>query len=189
MLPEREKQICDRLRLFRETLQIPRERFALSIGVTGARLQSYEMGRAPVRYETFAAVTRQFKLNPFWLATGQTAQALSAPFDDSRFQSIIRPRMLFSQAWDAIFESTGSPVRALTLAQEITAILQRLNDLMREEKDSGVIEKLMVAQTALFSLVKPIQDVLSQNQARRDTIKATIETPPLKHKTTRDKSS
>jgi transcriptional regulator with XRE-family HTH domain len=98
---EREKQICERLRQFRASLQIPRTRFALSIGLTEAALAGYELGRARVRYDTFAAVQKRFFINPVWLATGQENMLLYNWSDES-FRAQLKPRELFSQAYQRL---------------------------------------------------------------------------------------
>jgi transcriptional regulator with XRE-family HTH domain len=96
-----EKQICERLRQFRESLQIPRTRFALTLGITEAALAGYELGRARVRYETFAAVQKRFLLNPVWLATGQENLILHHWSDDN-FRDQVKPRELFSHAYERL---------------------------------------------------------------------------------------
>ena len=101
---EREKQICERLRQFRESLQIPRTRFALSIGVTEAALAGYELGRARIRYETFAAVQKRFSINPVWLATGDE-NLLLYNWNDEKFRAQLKPREIFSQAYDRLIAS------------------------------------------------------------------------------------
>ncbi len=97
----REKQICERLRQFRESLQIPRTRFALTLGLTEAALAGYELGRARVRYETFAAVQKRFLLNPVWLATGEENLVLHH-WTDEKFRDQVKPRELFSHAYDRL---------------------------------------------------------------------------------------
>jgi transcriptional regulator with XRE-family HTH domain len=98
---EREKQICERLRQFRESLQIPRTRFALSIGVTEAALAGYELGRARLRYETFAAVQKRFSINPVWLATGEE-NLLLYNWNDEKFRPQVKPREIFSHVYDRL---------------------------------------------------------------------------------------
>src|ERR1017187_10459932 len=98
---EREKQICERLRQFRESLQIPRTRFALSIGVTEAALAGYELGRARLRYDTFAAVQKRFSINPVWLATCEENMLLYN-WNDEKFRAQVKRRELFSQAYDRL---------------------------------------------------------------------------------------
>jgi transcriptional regulator with XRE-family HTH domain len=98
---DREKQICERLRQFRESLQIPRTRFALSIGVTDAALAGYELGRARVRYETFGAVQKRFSVNPVWLATGKENLVLFN-WSDEKIRAMVKPREIFSRAYDRL---------------------------------------------------------------------------------------
>jgi hypothetical protein len=101
-LPERELQICHRLRAFREVLKIPRTTFALTIGIGGERLASYEAGRAPVRYEVFRRIHSHFRLNPNWLATGATTSPqLDKHLDDTAFSDRLHARALFSEVYDA----------------------------------------------------------------------------------------
>ncbi len=73
MLSERERMIGARVREFRESLQIPRTRFALSLGFGGERIASYEGGRAALPYEVFKAIFTKYSINPEWLATGDGA--------------------------------------------------------------------------------------------------------------------
>lgn len=97
---QREKEIGLRLRAFREMLQIPRSRFAVAIGYGSERLASYESGRAPVRWEVFVAITKRYHLTPYWLALGEGAPKLQAPYDVSDLSNTIPPRALFSEVYD-----------------------------------------------------------------------------------------
>lgn len=100
ILTKRELEICARLRVFREATKIARSRFALAIGITNDRLASYEFGRAPLRYEVFRAINKQFYLNPLWLAGEDTSANAGKSFDDSAVLPLIKPRALFSQVYD-----------------------------------------------------------------------------------------
>jgi transcriptional regulator with XRE-family HTH domain len=64
-------------------------------------LAGYELGRARVRYETFAAVQKRFFLNPVWLATGEENMLLYN-WNDEQFRAQLKPRELFSHAYDRI---------------------------------------------------------------------------------------
>jgi transcriptional regulator with XRE-family HTH domain len=103
MITDREKEICDRLRRFREILQIPRTKFALTVGINSERLYTYEAGKAQIRYDTFAAVQKQFSINPVWLATGNESPA-AKDFSDEKFREQIKPRELFSSVYDRLLE-------------------------------------------------------------------------------------
>ncbi|MCC6820607.1 MAG: helix-turn-helix transcriptional regulator [Verrucomicrobia subdivision 3 bacterium] len=69
-MPEREQQICARLRVFRESTKLSRATFAREIGVDQFRLASYELGRAPLRYGLADLLCAKFNVNQRWLATG-----------------------------------------------------------------------------------------------------------------------
>lgn len=106
---EREKLIGARLRAFRETLQIPRSKFAVSIQFGSERLASYESGRAPLRYEVFHAVTQKYFVNPFWLATGFGSPRLPMSFNDADILPLVKPRMLFTEVYDTYLASKFEP--------------------------------------------------------------------------------
>jgi len=101
MVNEREKLIGARLRAFREMLQIPRSRFAVTIGFGSERLASYEAGRAPVLYNVFRAVAQNFNLNPRWLAGDGGNPLIADIVDDAAFTGQIPQRALFSEIYDS----------------------------------------------------------------------------------------
>lgn len=104
-LPQREREICDRLRAFREVLKISRAAFAVTIGIGTERLASYESGRAPLRYEVFRLIHQHFRLNPSWLVSGHTAPQVDTLIDDSTFLSHVRRKALFSEVYDEHLKS------------------------------------------------------------------------------------
>jgi hypothetical protein len=72
-----------------------------------------ELGRAPVRYEIFAAVQKHFSINPIWLATGEESPTLEG-FSDEKFRDQIKPRELFSSVFDRLINKhlTANRVKA-----------------------------------------------------------------------------
>jgi transcriptional regulator with XRE-family HTH domain len=70
-LPERERQICERLREMREELGHTQNEFATQVGINRQRLASYEEKRAPLRYDLALRFCRQFIISEEWLATGK----------------------------------------------------------------------------------------------------------------------
>ncbi len=100
MVAEREKLIGARLRAFRETLQIPRSKFAVAVGFGSERIASYEAGRAPLPYEVFRAISKRYHVSPLWLATQVNSPKFPNVFDDSDFINLVRPRALFSEVYD-----------------------------------------------------------------------------------------
>jgi transcriptional regulator with XRE-family HTH domain len=100
---EREKSIGGRLRAFRETLQIPRTKFAFTVGCGSEQLAAYESGRARLPYLVFHHITGRYFLNPFWLALGDAGGSPRTrfPFDDGAFIQQVPPRSLFSTIYDS----------------------------------------------------------------------------------------
>jgi hypothetical protein len=102
---EREIQIGQRLRAFREMKRIPRTAFAVSIQIGSERLASYEVGRVPLRYGVFKAIVREYAIHPVWLASGDGSPVLPEPADASRFIiSDISDRLKFSYVYDQMLK-------------------------------------------------------------------------------------
>jgi transcriptional regulator with XRE-family HTH domain len=76
--------IGSRLRAFREKRQIPRSGFAVKIGFGSERIASYESGRAPLPYAVFFAISKNYFINPFWLATGDGDDMWHLPLPSAR---------------------------------------------------------------------------------------------------------
>src|SRR5215218_10484174 len=92
---EREIEIGERLRKFRESKMIPRTRMAVALKIGNERLASYESGRAPLQYSIFREIMRQFGVSPYWLATGES-QPVGPAIDDSPWVKTLRRRAKFS---------------------------------------------------------------------------------------------
>ncbi|MEI9863029.1 MAG: hypothetical protein WDN00_00415 [Limisphaerales bacterium] len=96
---DREKMIGSRLRAFREALQIPRTKFALTIGFGGERIASYETGRVPLPYEVARSVMKHYRINLLWLATNEGMPRLPITFENEKSE-LAKPRALFSEFFD-----------------------------------------------------------------------------------------
>ncbi|HEY3863769.1 MAG TPA: helix-turn-helix transcriptional regulator [Verrucomicrobiae bacterium] len=178
-----EAEIGMRLREFRESLRISRTAFALEIGVGSERLASYESGRAPIRYEVFSAISKRYFLNPVWLGIGQGPMSLSVPFEDAAFQSVLQPRMLFSQAVDAIIKSTGPP-GLLILHHKIVELGRIIGDIISVLPKAGAPPAVLSAvdgvNSAFSNLLIATLDELQRNQSRRETVKKIVSKHPPK---------
>jgi transcriptional regulator with XRE-family HTH domain len=100
LISEREKIIGTRLRAFRETLQIPRARFAASIGLGSERIAAYESGRARLPYAVFRAMSKRYLISPKWLAENEGSPQVHELFDDSDFIELITRTAIFSEVYD-----------------------------------------------------------------------------------------
>jgi len=128
MNKDREKLIGARLRAFRETLQIPRTKFAVTLGISSERLASYESGRAALPYEVFRSISKHYQLNPEWLAHGEAVPKLIEPFNDEVFISQLKPRDLFSEVYSMYIEAMIKQHNA-TVNMELKFIIAALEKL------------------------------------------------------------
>jgi hypothetical protein len=101
IIPEREREICHRLRLWRECFGFTRVNQAKSLGVKVEWLSSYEYARAPLRYEAARRIIGCLAMNPVWLATGKGSmrpkEHVSLPTTE---ELEVSPRGLFSNVYD-----------------------------------------------------------------------------------------
>jgi transcriptional regulator with XRE-family HTH domain len=100
ILTERDKAIAARLLKFREETRIPRTVFALSLGIGGERLASYEKARVRLKYSVVHRMIEQYKLSPLWLATGEGQSFMAFPFDESDISQSVPANALFTWVFD-----------------------------------------------------------------------------------------
>ncbi len=134
MIPEREVQIGARLRAFRERLQIPRTKFAVTIGFGGERLAAYEAGRARLPYAVFQAIAAHYDLYPRWLAEGLGSPQVKHAFDDGDFAAALPRHALFTAVYDQYLAPrlTGKAQRAGADAAAAVELLNRASSFLQE---------------------------------------------------------
>lgn len=115
-MPERERQICERLHRFRKSTQLTRAAFAREIGVEPLRLASYELARAPVRFDLAWRIKERFQLSLVWLfkeAGNMTGNygILAA--------CVPTPEMLFSKAYELYVSQALIDSKAVQQSQAI----------------------------------------------------------------------
>ena len=69
-LPQREIDICLRIREAREIADVTQEKLAVLVGIPKDRLSSYEKCRAPLKFDLGLRICRQLIISEEWLATG-----------------------------------------------------------------------------------------------------------------------
>jgi transcriptional regulator with XRE-family HTH domain len=69
-LPQIEIQTCTRIKLFRETTELPRRIFAKQASIDPSALARVELGRAPLKYGMAVRICDAFAVNPQWIASG-----------------------------------------------------------------------------------------------------------------------
>jgi transcriptional regulator with XRE-family HTH domain len=177
MVSDREKLIGSRLRAFRETLQIPRARFAVAIGFGSERIASIEAGRAPLRYEVFQAVSRRYQLSPYWLAEAIGSPKHGGAFDDTRLAKEVHPRALFSEVYDRFIGGglKKAQVRSLEMWQKIKLGLSKWDAFLELTMGDALVRErygpIVVEQAqAIESLLAKMRADLSFRQAVRSKL-------------------
>jgi len=100
-LPQREIEICQRLRDVRIAVRLQQAEFAKKLGISRVKLASHEYAKAPIRYELGKQFCYRFNVNQRWFATGKLPK--SPYFDISpNLEFQITPRALFSGAFDKV---------------------------------------------------------------------------------------
>jgi len=127
------QKIGSRLREFREGLQIPRARFAVTIGFGGERIASYEAGRAQLPYAVFLAVRKRYSISPHWLATGNLPRKWPYFYDyicDVEF----KPRQSFSEVYRHLLSPKINPAISAALLNQPESFRESVeNDLHQLE--------------------------------------------------------
>lgn len=70
-LPEKEQEICKRLRNYRERIKFSQIGFAREAGIDSSNLAACEHLRSPLRYQMAQRLCSAFHIGPRWLATGK----------------------------------------------------------------------------------------------------------------------
>jgi transcriptional regulator with XRE-family HTH domain len=69
-IPQREIEICGRLRLARKATNLSQVAFARLLEIDSSRLASYELARVPVKWELAFKLCKSINLSQRWLALG-----------------------------------------------------------------------------------------------------------------------
>jgi hypothetical protein len=125
-LTGRELEIGERLRTFRESKRIPRTSFALSIGIGGERMASYESGRVCLPFDVYQAINQKYFLNPIWLATGEGPPSAVVPYDLGPGEAQVPARAQFSEAYDSYLKEFCTPAGA-----QARACFQQLHEIAK----------------------------------------------------------
>lgn len=72
--PQRERDICNRVRLLREQLKLSRVQFGGIVGIDSALLANYEQCKARLNYDAARRIIKTFGVHPKWLASGEPPQ-------------------------------------------------------------------------------------------------------------------
>lgn len=137
MLSEREKMIGARLRAFREMLQIPRTKFALSIGCGSEQIAAYESGRARLPYRVFQNISKRYDLHPGWLNDGNGVPQMKDSFTNLDFIDKIGRNSLFTYVFDRYLSRQVMMTMQLT-KQRATQMAEALNEISEIMTDKSL---------------------------------------------------
>ena len=98
-LPQREIEICQRVREVRLANRWQQAQFAAELGINRARLASYEYAKAPIRYELGKKLCLRLNISERWLATGRLPKKRFTDFIYAP-EASTRLDPLFSEVFD-----------------------------------------------------------------------------------------
>lgn len=98
-IPEREVEICRRLRSYRQKTHLSQVAFANAAGIDSRLLGSYEHGRSQLNYQAAHKIMAAFAIHPRWLATGTPPVHTREPIPSCELLAI-GPRRLLSEVFD-----------------------------------------------------------------------------------------
>src|SRR6266478_235324 len=175
MVEEREKLIGARLRDFREALQIPRSRFAVSIGFGSERIASYEAGRAPLPYCVFRAVSKRFHISASWLATGEGSPK-DAPLNDAHIVSKLSPTAKFSAVYADLL-AQGFDQRRQEAEHMADEFIERLDRFMEMLKDPIARKMSPKILDRFVGTLKKVNRKLQRDLRFRQSVKISAKRP------------
>lgn len=98
-LPQREAEICSRLRQAREESGLSRVVLAQKTRIDSSKLTSYEYARTPVPYAVVKQLGEILDVNQRWLATGVLPKKSYIVVSEA-LEAALPPKALFSFAYD-----------------------------------------------------------------------------------------
>lgn len=116
-VPNREKEICRRIRLIRQASGLTQTAAARELEIDRALLASYELGRVPVRYHFADRFCAHFWVSQRWLAEEKEPKQWYV-FVDKSLREKINPNAHFSHVYDSVLRPLLD--KALAAVSEFT---------------------------------------------------------------------
>jgi transcriptional regulator with XRE-family HTH domain len=95
---DREREICTRVRKFRESTKWSQDDVARELGISRDRVASVEYGRTPLRYDLAKWLAEKLDVGLHWIAEGRPPIRPYLPPDQAE-ESKIAPHALLSEAY------------------------------------------------------------------------------------------
>lgn len=177
---QREREICSRLKQFREHIKWPQAAFAYEIGTTKDQIASIEYGRTPLRYDVGYRACLIFDINPEWLATNKgpvTPNLMHNPTSGN-----LPKKILFSEVYDAFvgkegYSSVGIKTKSgaekelrrepspgvPSLDDPTGYFVNKLLEILQREKFDGPIAR----EKYIFDVIRMAQSIAMDHRRRR----------------------
>src|SRR5260370_26729483 len=110
---DREREICDRIRQFRESTKWTQDDVSKELGITRDRWASVEYGRIPLRYELAKRIAEKFDVGLHWIAEGRPPRRPDLPPDPAE-EKKFPPRALLSEAYPTLRRHLRHPLSLIT---------------------------------------------------------------------------
>jgi transcriptional regulator with XRE-family HTH domain len=140
-IPQREKEICERLKQARLSMNLTRIAFARMLGIDSSRLASYEHARVPVKFNLALGCSIVAGVSLAWLATGAEPRE-AIRIQDGKLREIIGDNELFSQAFDEtikpLYDAESRQPRALARGNLDERMLDEMLSLFGSQTDGNV---------------------------------------------------
>jgi transcriptional regulator with XRE-family HTH domain len=102
LMTQRQREIGQRAKRFRDTINWPQSAFAAELGITRDRLASFEYGRTPLRYDIGYRLCYLFDVNHEWLSQGSGDMRAGVARSDLPAPEGQPRNALFSQVCDRV---------------------------------------------------------------------------------------
>jgi len=103
---DREREICDRIRQFRESTKWTQDDVSKELGITRDRWASVEYSRIPLRYDLAKRIAEKFDVGLHWIAEGRPPRRPYLPPDPAE-EKKVPPRVLLSEAYRTLKRHLG----------------------------------------------------------------------------------
>ena len=150
-------------------MHIPRTRFAVALEISSEQLASYEYGRVPLPYRVFRRLSKQFKLDPLWLATGRS-HPVTAEIEDAHFRKAIGRQARFSEVFDQFIreDALAKTAAANRAGAELVALYKRVMQIPAEEYSEALLAQLSEASEELSVYLRKLNRERDEVEARLD---------------------
>lgn len=179
-IPQREKEICERLILVRRGLGLSREMFARKSGIQAAQTARYEHHRSPVLFSDALRICEAFGISIGWLAAGDGSP--DGPFRIGKLVPDLRPapRARLSAVYDNELKAVLKDA-AVDAEKHLKILITGLQEI-GEDVDLGKVKsstERKKLERKLQMMWRVLRDEAEAELSRRDSIRSALSRPGL----------